>query len=409
MICRCTVLLSIFLSIFVVTACGISNPDNEQKFISPASSVCKKAAIEDQFLVRWMDGSRTREYAPSEEDFIKNFLEKHKEEIRYAEHDYVITLDPVTETDAQTLAVDPEDWGQNDIEAPWAWQNGMDGKDVLIAVVDSGADVSHPQLAAQLYKNPRDVLDGFDNDQNGYVDDVTGWDFVHNSRDMMGDTYHGTHVSGIALADHAAGVMKGIAPKAKLLPLKFIDGDSGVLSKAIEAIDYAVGIAKREDKPLVINASWGGSACSMDLLNKMDEFNSRRVLFAVAAGNNGRDLSTFPIYPATFGLDSEIVVGAYAALNVLAKFSNFGPRVHLAAPGYDIFSIVPKGYGREHGTSMATPFVAGAAALLWGLKPTATTAQIRQAIFDSVETGPFNVKLHGKLNLRKAKLALDNM
>jgi len=402
---RYTLLFFLFFA-----ACGLNTNNVEQKFNTPLTSGCREAAVQDQFVVRWKDGSTSVEHSPSREEFIKNFLTDHKDKVEFAEHDYVIRLEPALDSTVDEMLLDPEDWGQKDSEANWAWENGLSGQDVIVAVVDSGADLTHPQLINQAYKNNSEIPDGIDNDENGLVDDVSGWDFVNWSPVSKGDTFHGTHVSGIALADHSAGTMKGMAPAAKLLPLKFIDTNSGYLSDAIMAIDYAVNIAKREDKPLVVNASWGGGDCSMALRKKMDEFNTRRVLFAVAAGNDGRNISSYPVYPAAYGLTAQITVAAHSARNVLTTFSNYGIRVDLSAPGKDIFSLAPDGnYAREQGTSMATPFVSGAAALLWGYRPTATTAQIRQALFDGVETGPFNVRLRGKLNVRKAKLALDKM
>ncbi len=399
--------------LFLCSACGMGGINQEEKFNTPLTSGCKSAAVQDQFLVQWKDGRTTVENAPSREEFIQRFLNEHGNEIQFAEHDYVVTVDPVesgSSGEVESMDLDPEDWGQKDSEADWAWTNNMHGQGVMVGVVDSGADKNHPQLKNQMYTNPGEVIDGIDNDENGYVDDVNGWDFVHWTPEITGDTLHGTHVSGIVLADHGVAGMKGVAPAAELLPLKFIDGNAGFLSNAIYAIDYAVNLAKKANKPLVVNASWGGSDCSLSLRAKMDEFKTRRVLFAVAAGNNGRNISTTPIYPAVFNLESQITVAAHSARDVLATFSNYGPKVDLSAPGLDIFSLAPSGkYVRLDGTSMATPFVAGTAALLWGAYPNATTAQVRKAIFDSVETGHFNVRLQGKLNVRKAKLALDQM
>lgn len=412
---RATPLLLMFLSLFFVAACGLNGPDSNSKFITPSNSNCAKNAVGDKFVVQWKNGATSIEHATSREEFVQNFLEDHKEEIQFAEHDYVVRVSPMEQSEVHAAAEDPADWGQVDTEAEWAWSNNLVGKDVIVGVIDSGADHSHAQLSGQLYTNSREVIDGIDNDDNGYVDDVSGWDFVHWSRTITGDTLHGTHVSGIVLADPLMGPMKGVAPKAKLLSLKFIDGNSGFLSDAIFAIDYAVGIAKRENKPLVINASWGGSDCSLALRTKMDEFNERQVLFAVAAGNgdsrgNGFDISKTPTYPASFALASEVVVAAHTARNFMTQFSNFGIKVNLSAPGLDIYSLAPDGkYARLSGTSMATPFVSGAAAVLWASHPGASTAQIKKAILDGVESAPFNVQTRGKLNIRKAKLALDQM
>ncbi len=411
MILRPYVLFVLSLALWIV-GCGDSKPVGETDFFEPQTAGCKKQAIADEFLVQWKTGETTLERAPSAADFKEHFFAEHKNEIQFAEHNYQIRIDPVPDMPVSTMGLAPEDWGQVDSEATWAWQNGLEGKDVIVAVIDSGADFSHPQLENQVYVNSREPLDGIDNDGNGYVDDISGWDFVHSEKTLSGDMTHGTHVSGIVLAEHSKGQVKGMAPKAKLLPLKFIDNDLGSIDLAIFAIDYAVGIAKRENKPLVLNASWGSAGCSLNLSAKMDSFNSRRVLFAVAAGNDGRSLSTKPMYPAAFSLDSQITVGAYSNENVLTTFSNFGPLVNLAAPGLDIFSTYPVtqgSYKTLRGTSMATPFVAGAAALLWGYKPTATTAQIKNALLNSVEDESFNVKSKGKLNVRKAKLLLDQM
>jgi subtilisin family serine protease len=298
------------------------------------------------------------------------------------------------------------------IHADAVWNQGFYGQGVTVAVVDTAVDITHPQLIPRFAINDKEAngKSGQDDDGNGYVDDILGWDFIRNAPPAVitdNQVYHGTHVAGIIAADPTKGSMSGVAPQAKILQASFIDENNGSMSDAIKAIQYAAFRGAR-----IINASWGGPDCSATLQETIAEVGNQGVLFVVASGNDGYDYDrlgpTSYQYPAVFNLPNMLSVAATDALDQLTSFSNRSySLVHIGAPGSDIRSTVPtitdsSGYRVLQGTSMATPFVSGAAALLWSAKPTATVAQIRQALVNSTDFRSYKVSTQGRLNVEKA-------
>ncbi|HET8948036.1 MAG TPA: S8 family serine peptidase, partial [Candidatus Polarisedimenticolia bacterium] len=271
-----------------------------------------------------------------------------------------------------------------DIDAGQAWDI-TEGAPVVVAVVDTGVDMQHPDLAANIWTNPGEIPGNLiDDDGDGLVDDVHGWDFVNHDDDPSDDDGHGTHVAGTiaASADNGLGVA-GIAWHARLMPLKFLDASGlGTTSDAIEAIDYAAARGAR-----VLNASWGGGDFSEALFESIRNAAAQEVLFVAAAGNDGADSDRVPFFPAGFDAPNIIAVAATDRRDRLAPFSNYGARkVDMAAPGVDIYSTLPGGaYGFSSGTSMATPHVSGVAALILGFAPGMPTDALRRRILDHAE------------------------
>lgn len=372
---------------------------------------CSPTAIVNRFVVRWNDGSISVEQARDRDAFVRDVLEPYQDEIDFAENDQIVRLqDPAQASEPGTLtamsATVATDWGQQMVEAPAVWQQGVRGKDVTVAIIDSGADITHPQLQPRLATNANETANGVDDDGNGLIDDINGYDFEMNSGDVRDGAGHGTHVAGIVLADHTAGDVRGIAPEAKLLPLDFMnDQGEGSISAAISAIHYAVSRGAK-----VINASWGGGQCSDALLETVRELESKGILFVVAAGNAGRSLESKPEYPAAFKLTGQLTVAASSTRDIMAGFSNFSyALVQLAAPGVSIVSTYPGSrMAAMSGTSMAAPFVSGAAALLFSYRPNATVADVRNALMQSVDLDPKDpqgtmaVATGGRMNIRKA-------
>ncbi len=375
-----------------------------------SSSQCSITAVPDRFLVTWKDGSISVEHARDRKTFFQEVMEPNKDGIQFAEHDHVIRLAPPGQA---ALAQDAgNDWGQKIIEAPAAWERGVQGQGVIVAVIDSGVDVTHPQIRTRLALNPNETINGLDDDGNGLVDDIDGYDFDEDTPYVSDGTGHGTHVAGVIVADHDAPAepgaqrIQGVAPGARLLPLDFMnDQGAGSISDAIRAIHYAVSRGAR-----VINASWGGGECSETLRQTISELGAHGVLMVVAAGNSGSNLDWGPEFPAAFNDSSQLTVAATSSRDILAGFSNYSySLVHLAAPGVNILSTLPRGRaGLLSGTSMATPFVSAAAALLFSYRPGATAAQVRQALLKSVDKDPSDphgvlaVQTGGRLNVRKA-------
>ncbi|MGQ0637556.1 MAG: S8 family serine peptidase [Planctomycetaceae bacterium] len=306
-----------------------------------------------------------------------------------------------------------------DIDAAAAWDMTTGSNSVIVAVVDSGIDYNHPDLAANMWRNPGETPgDGIDNDANGFVDDVYGWDFANNDNDPMDDFYHGTHVAGTigAVGNNGVGIA-GVNWNVSLMALKFMSASgSGYVSDAIEALNYATMMRERGHNIRVTNNSWGTTSYVQQLYDAIAANRDAGILFVTSAGNGGADKvgdnnDTTPQYPAAFNLDNIITVASTDRNDVLAGSSNYGPvSVDLAAPGVGIYSTAPGNtYRTLNGTSMAAPHVAGVAALASSLAPNASYQQVRSAILSGVD--PIaglagKVVSGGRLNARNALAAL---
>jgi subtilisin family serine protease len=277
-----------------------------------------------------------------------------------------------------------------------------------VAVVDTGIDYNHADLNPNMWRNPAEPPNGLDDDNNGFVDDVYGADFRNDDADPLDDSSHGTHVAGIIGGEGNNGIGGvGVNWTVHLMALKFLDNNgSGNTADAAAAIDYAVKAGAR-----VVNASWGGPAFSFALYKAIRNAGNQGVLVVAAAGNEGSNSDAQPEYPAAFDLPNIISVAATDAGDDLVDFSNYGARtVDLGAPGDDIYSTVPKfvnpsGYAFFSGTSMAAPFVSGAAALYLAHTPAATTAQVRDALLQNVDQLPSlagKTVTGGRLNVGRA-------
>jgi len=272
-----------------------------------------------------------------------------------------------------------------DIDAPEAWQTVTGSRSVVVAVVDTGIDYSHPDLAANMWRNPREVAgDRIDNDGNGFVDDVYGWDFANNDADPFDDEGHGTHVAGTigAVGNDGVGI-SGVNWQVSLMALKFLRADgSGTTSAAVAALNYATAMRRTYGVNVVAtNNSWGGPA-SASLTNAIVAGGNAGILCVAAAGNESTNNDTTPSYPANINSDAVLSVAAIDSSNLLAVYSNYGATtVDVAAPGSSIYSTTPGNtYSTYSGTSMATPHVAGLVALLAAANPQATSPQIRSTI-----------------------------
>jgi subtilisin family serine protease len=323
-----------------------------------------------------------------------------------------------------------------DINATAAWNSATGTADVAVGIIDSGIDFTHEDLKANIYTNPNEDAwsdplnpgtgNKVDDDHNGYVDDWKGWNFVSNTNNPNDDNSHGTHVAGTmgAAGNNSVGVA-GVCWQVRLLPLKFLDANgNGNTYNAAKAITYAADL-----KVKVLNNSWGGSENVTYLLEAIEYAAGKGVLFVAASGNDGVNTDEYPNYPSSYEVENVISVAAsdqsdqralwgeddtpsdncgFTCDNVMAATpgSNYGPHsVDLAAPGKGIWSTVPGGYARFDGTSMASPHVAGAAALIWSKYPGLTSIQVRDRILKNVDqVAGFNglVATNGRLNLFKA-------
>jgi subtilisin family serine protease len=302
--------------------------------------------------------------------------------VLYAEPDHVVR---------QTATPDDplfgHEWDMSAIRAPEAWDVTTGSAQVTVGVVDTGIDATHPDLAPNLWTNPGESgggreTNGLDDDGNGRIDDVHGWDYVDHDAQPQDGNGHGTHVSGtIAARGNDATGVAGLNWSSAIMPLRVLGDDgSGYVSDAIRADIYAARNGAR-----VVNASLGGPSVSRAEHDAIA--GAPNALFVVAAGNDGADNDVTPEYPCDYDLANVVCVAASDHDDTLASFSNYGPaNVDLAAPGVDIASTWPGGrYALLDGTSMASPHVAGAAALVLAHDGTLGVAGLRAALLSSVQ------------------------
>lgn len=343
------------------------------------------------------------------EDVIAK-LEK-KSNVIFAEPDYFIERDMSFEM-PEYLFNDPyfEDgslWGlhndigldiagihyDTDIDAPEAWDITKGDRTVVVAVIDTGVDIYHPDLAANIWLNPGEIPEnGIDDDGNGFIDDVNGWDFYYDDDSVYDSPAyddHGTHVSGTiaAIGDNGIGVV-GVAPEVQIMPVKFLGPEYGKTSDAIQAIDYA-----KSEGADVINASWGGGGKSRSLETAIKSFPG---VFVAAAGNAGVNTDRNPHYPSSYRCDNILSVASINSEGGLSWFSNYGTRtVDVAAPGEWIYSTYPEGgYEWFRGTSMAAPHVTGIVALMLSQDPAMDATSVINRIKSNTEYLP---TLEGKI------------
>jgi subtilisin family serine protease len=294
---------------------------------------------------------------------------------------------------AGTTAASPH--GSN---AAAAWAAGRTGsRSVYVGVIDEGIQYTHPDLDGNVWTNPYDKADGVDNDRNGYVDDVRGWDFANGdsgiydggNRGSLDD--HGTHVAGTIGAESDSTGVVGVNHAVTMISGKFLGRNGGSLTAAVKAVDYFTDLKTRHGLDVVAtNNSWGGGAYSQALHDAIARAGAADILFIAAAGNSGTDNDATASYPSGYALPNVIAVAAIDKAGALASFSQYGATsVDLGAPGVGVLSTTAlNGWSSYNGTSMATPHVTGAAALYASAKPSATAAQVKTALLDSaVATG----------------------
>jgi subtilisin family serine protease len=353
-------------------------------------------------------------------------------DVAYAEPDFFV------HHDAHQAIADPyynngSLWGLNntgqnsgkadaDVDAPEGWEVTADGDaGIVVAVIDEGVDHNHPDLAGNIWTNPNEPKDGIDNDGNGKIDDVHGWDFHNNDSstyDGSGDD-HGTHVAGTigALGNDqgVVGVSELYHSKVEIITAKFLGPNGGYTSNAVKALDYLTDLKKtRGISNLVLTSnSWGGGGYSQGLYDAINRANAQGILFVAAAGNGGSDgvgdnNDATPHYPSSYNLQNVIAVAATNRNDAKAGFSNYGANsVDLGAPGSAIYSTLPNNtYGSYSGTSMATPHVSGALALLMSRGPV-RHLQAKERLLDAERVDKISslegkTVTGGRLNLAKA-------
>jgi len=318
---------------------------------------------------------------------IQNWMDD--ESIDYVEPDYPITVEQSALTDDPSVA---KQWALSKMDAGDAWKYSTGNREIVVGVIDSGMEITHPDLAANIWTNPGEVVNGLDDDGNGYVDDIHGWDFANNDNnpapDSVSGSRHATHVAGIigATANNHLGIA-GIAPNVRIMPLRFItDTNGGATSNAIKALNYAI-----EKKVDIVNMSFGSTSYSQAFNDALTRAQAAGILVVVAAGNNQLNLDQHEWYPTKYPQANIITVAATNSADVMWVYGNEGSNystnfVDVAAPGVNILSTVNGDtYGLMTGTSMAAPMVSGLAVLLKGMDPSLGYQQLISALKKGVD------------------------
>ncbi|MCB0368978.1 MAG: S8 family serine peptidase [Bdellovibrionales bacterium] len=335
---------------------------------------------------------------PGQENVVNDL--KNDPDVLYVEPNFILekTDEGPTGQVLQTLSADEvysqsstsfsQNYSSVRVEQAWQLSKAYDSSNrPIVAILDTGVDGTHKVFknSGALWTNLKEIPgNGVDDDQNGYIDDVNGWNFVSNSSVYADDEGHGTHVAGIVLGVGLDLFSSSIDPaKIQIMPLKFLDANgSGSTSNAIKAIYYAVNNGAQ-----VINNSWGGPNYSSALLDALSYAYDHHVLVVSAAGNSAKNNDSTAMYPANYNIPSNISIAATTDTDKLASFSNYGVQsVHVASPGVYIYSSLPGNiFGSMSGTSMATPFVSGAAALALRESPALTGYQLKSLIISTAD------------------------
>lgn len=280
-----------------------------------------------------------------------------------------------------------DQWGLKQAKVDKAWQLSRGDRDIIVAIIDSGINFKHPDLKENLWINAQEQngTAGVDDDGNGYIDDVYGYDFAYGDGTPYDGNGHGSHCAGVIGASHNQIGIKGVNANIKLMGVQFgYSTGSGNVEKAIMAIDYALKM-----KADIISSSWGGHPHSKALKAAIEMANKMGVVFVAAAGNKKRNIDQEPFYPASYDIENVISVGAIDRQGLRASFSNYGKSVDIFAPGEKILSTVsikntnPYWYRYKNGTSMATPLVAGAIALLIAREGKLSPQEIKRRLIQS--------------------------
>ena len=332
--------------------------------------------------------------------------------VAYAEPNYQIKLDDPIQKEILNdgVARDPgvshpndpqfrDQWALNnfgqdggkqraDIDALKAWTKTKGASDVVVAVLDTGVDFTHVDLRENMWFRPENVP-AYTDDELGSFNDINGFNGTDKIADPMDDNGHGTHCAGIigAEGDNGEGIA-GINWHVKIMPLKFLGrGGSGSVDDAIEAINYAIDRKKHGVNIRIISASWGSTSRSKALEDTIRAAGDAGILFIAAAGNDGSNNDSRPHYPSNYDLPNVVSVAALDRNDDLTSFSNFGNKtVHVAAPGKDILSTwLNDSYREASGTSMATPYVSGIAALVIASEPKISMEKLRERLLKSVD------------------------
>lgn len=360
---------------------------NETVFPTQVAQSCIAATIKNQFVVGWEDGRYSIETAESEDSFRRNFVDKNLDKIKHVDRDIKIKIQPYSNESLVDEDAASNQWHVDQIHARAVWNQGYQGENIIVGVIDGMVDTTHNQIRNNI---------AFSQQFNSQINDPE-------------KNIHGTHVAGIIAADPQLGPASGIAPKAKIAAGQFINNEgAGSVGEAILAMNTVVNFGAK-----IINLSWGGAPCVDNLREAMSDLSGRGILLITAAGNEATNSDIRPTYPANFLAFNQLNIAATGFNDLLTSFSNRGYKsVHVAAPGQTIYSTTPNNTIQAmDGTSMSAPVVAGAAALLMSAVPEANAQQVKQALMKTVDIpGQYlQTQTGGRVNVEKALTELKRL
>lgn len=365
-------------SAFLLVGCGQGKEKKFQPYVTEVDGMSVGISAEDAKVI-----CETQKCEENQKYYSSFGRKKRSESVATITQP---VKEPPTSEGPPTYTPSPQpfeyiDYSKTMVRLPEAWTLTEGDPNIVVAVIDSGISYVHPDLVDNLWVNQaeKNGSPGVDDDGNGYVDDVYGWDFYNNRPNNYDDNGHGTHCAGIIAAKKDNYGTRGAAPKVKVMGLKFLNAEgSGETPDAVNAIRYAVRNGAK-----IISASWGGGGVSDQLRSAIAEAVSQGVHFVAAAGNESTNNDLFPTYPSSY--PGVVSVGSSDGFDQLSGFSNYGTSsVKVVAPGSGIYSTYPVDRFRTmNGTSMATPQVAGILALGIAYAPTSTLQAREQALCQS--------------------------
>ena len=278
-------------------------------------------------------------------------------------------------------------WGMAMTKADLAWDMQIGDRAVVVGVIDTGFDYTHSDLSANIWTNPNEIANnGVDDDGNGYIDDIHGISAIDDDGNPMDTGQHGTHVSGTigASGNNGTGVV-GVNWQTRMVGCSFLGTDGGTLADGVQCINYMIDLKSRGENIRVLNNSWGGGGFTQTLKDAIAAANNADMLFVAAAGNDAHDNDTSSSYPASYDVPNVMAIASTTSTDEMSSFSQWGlTSVDMGAPGSGVLSTVPgESYAVFSGTSMATPHVVGAGALVLATAPDLTTAQLKDVLMNS--------------------------
>lgn len=367
------------------------------KLTESQSLYCQSQKLSNEYIVHW----KSSYVELIKEENINDWIQKHDQQIEMVEPNYAIPnklhySEPIESSELYNTAV------HKIIDSEYAWQNGHYGQGIVVAVVDSGVDTHQPRLESHIAVNAIEYKFGpnqIDDDNNGYVDDIYGWNAISPDKRPFDEIGHGTAMAGIITGPLRSPSSLSIAPRAKIVPVDFMTGNVGTEYHAREALAYAV-----TRKVNIINNSWSIN-CSELLKNSFISWQNENIIFVNAAGNTPMDVSQIGLIPASLNLPNHIHVGSSDYAGNRSFFSGYGSTVRILAPGESVVSLNSTNNVEAHphltGTSVSTAIVSASAAIIWEAYPHLKAPEVIALLHHGASTSPSGEKI---VNLKGALL-----